>query len=156
MFSGTLLLFQWSSGYWQFDLWFLCLFWNQLEHLKFTVHVSCLGEHKSIILQLLRLRYLGMDQGLSSWNQAVENYCDLIWWLGSSSKFTGFWWVSVSCGLKSEVHLFFWVITGTALRSQRQAGWPQVLAMGSSLSHFKVSKSLSAWISLTSFKGSPD
>ena len=25
-FSGTLLLFQWSSRYWQFDLWFLCLF----------------------------------------------------------------------------------------------------------------------------------
>ena len=26
VFSGTLLLFQWSSGWWQFDLWFLCLF----------------------------------------------------------------------------------------------------------------------------------
>ena len=25
-FSGTLLLFWWSSGCWQFDLWFLCLF----------------------------------------------------------------------------------------------------------------------------------
>ena len=25
-FSGTLLLFRWSSGCWQFDLWFLCLF----------------------------------------------------------------------------------------------------------------------------------
>ena len=25
-FSGTLLLFQWSSRCWQFDLWFLCLF----------------------------------------------------------------------------------------------------------------------------------
>ena len=25
-FSGTLLLFWWSSGLWQFDLWFLCLF----------------------------------------------------------------------------------------------------------------------------------
>ena len=25
-FSGTLLLFPWSSGCWQFDLWFLCLF----------------------------------------------------------------------------------------------------------------------------------
>ena len=24
--TGTLLLFQWSSGCWQFDLWFLCLF----------------------------------------------------------------------------------------------------------------------------------
>ena len=24
--SGTLLLFPWSSGWWQFDLWFLCLF----------------------------------------------------------------------------------------------------------------------------------
>ena len=26
VFSGTLLLFQWSSGCWQFVLWFLCLF----------------------------------------------------------------------------------------------------------------------------------
>ena len=26
VFSGTLLLFWWSSRYWQFDLWFLCLF----------------------------------------------------------------------------------------------------------------------------------
>ena len=26
VFSGTLLLFPWSSGCWQFDLWFLCLF----------------------------------------------------------------------------------------------------------------------------------
>ena len=25
-FSGTLLLFPWSSGYWQLDLWFFCLF----------------------------------------------------------------------------------------------------------------------------------
>ena len=25
-FSGTLLLYQWSNGYWQFDIWFLCLF----------------------------------------------------------------------------------------------------------------------------------
>ena len=25
-FSGTLLLFWWSNGCWQFDLWFLCLF----------------------------------------------------------------------------------------------------------------------------------
>ena len=25
VFSGTLLLFQWSSRYWQLDLWFLCL-----------------------------------------------------------------------------------------------------------------------------------
>ena len=38
IFSGTLLLFQWSSGCWQFNLWFLCLFWNQVEHLE--VHSS--------------------------------------------------------------------------------------------------------------------
>ena len=29
-----LLLFQWSSGCWQFDLWFLCLFWIQFERLE--------------------------------------------------------------------------------------------------------------------------
>ena len=41
-FSGTLLLFQWLSGCWQFDLWFLCLFLNQLEHLE--VHGSRIAE----------------------------------------------------------------------------------------------------------------
>ena len=30
--AGTLWLFRWSSGCWQFDLWFLCVFSNQLEH----------------------------------------------------------------------------------------------------------------------------
>ena len=34
--------FQWSSGCWQFDLWFLCLFENQLEHLE--VHGSRIAE----------------------------------------------------------------------------------------------------------------
>ena len=33
-FSGILLLFLWSSGCCQFDLWFLCLFQIQLEHLE--------------------------------------------------------------------------------------------------------------------------
>ena len=37
-FSGTLLLFLWSNGCWQFKLWFLCLFQIQLEHLE--VHGS--------------------------------------------------------------------------------------------------------------------
>ena len=32
-FSGIFLLFLWSNGYWQYDLWFLCLFYIQLEHL---------------------------------------------------------------------------------------------------------------------------
>ena len=33
------LLFPWCSGCWQFYLWFLCLFQNQLEHQEFTVHI---------------------------------------------------------------------------------------------------------------------
>ena len=37
-----LLLFRWSSACWQFDLWFLCLFWIQLEHLE--VHGSHIAE----------------------------------------------------------------------------------------------------------------
>ena len=41
-FSGILLLFLWSSQCWQFDLWFLCLFWIQLEYLE--VHGSCTVE----------------------------------------------------------------------------------------------------------------
>ena len=41
-YSGILLLFWWPSGCWQFDLWFLCLFKIQLEHLE--VHSSCIVE----------------------------------------------------------------------------------------------------------------
>ena len=41
VFSITL-AFWWSSGCWKFDLWFLCLFENQLEHLE--VHASRIVE----------------------------------------------------------------------------------------------------------------
>ena len=34
-----LLLFQWSSRCWQFDLWFLCLSKTSLNIWKFTVHI---------------------------------------------------------------------------------------------------------------------
>ena len=37
-----LLFFWWSNRFWQFDLCFLCLFQNQLEHLE--VHSSCTVE----------------------------------------------------------------------------------------------------------------
>ena len=38
---GTLLFFRWSSGCWQFDLWFLCLFLKpSYNDLKFTVQNS--------------------------------------------------------------------------------------------------------------------
>ena len=39
VFSGALLLFGWSSGCWQFDLWFLCLSKTSLNIWKFTVYV---------------------------------------------------------------------------------------------------------------------
>ena len=38
-FSGTLLLFLWSSRCWQFDLWFLCFSKSSLNIWKFSVHV---------------------------------------------------------------------------------------------------------------------
>ena len=38
-FAFSFLLFLWSNRHWQFDLWFLCLFKIQLEHLK--IHSSC-------------------------------------------------------------------------------------------------------------------
>ena len=34
VFFGILLLFLWFSGCWQFNLWFLCLFQIQLEHVE--------------------------------------------------------------------------------------------------------------------------
>ena len=42
VFFRLFLLFWWSSGCWQFDLWFLYFFWNQFEHLE--VHSSCTVE----------------------------------------------------------------------------------------------------------------
>ena len=39
VFSGILLLFLWSGGCWQFDLWFLCLLKSSLNIWKFAVHV---------------------------------------------------------------------------------------------------------------------
>ena len=33
-FFFIILLFLWANGCWQFDLWFLCLSYNQLEHLE--------------------------------------------------------------------------------------------------------------------------
>ena len=39
VFSGTLLLFPWSSRCWQFDLWFLAFSKTSLNIWKFTVHV---------------------------------------------------------------------------------------------------------------------
>ena len=37
---NSLAFFWWSNGCWQFNLWFLCLFKNQLERLE--VHSSCI------------------------------------------------------------------------------------------------------------------
>ena len=42
-FPGTLLPFQWFNQCWQFDLWFFCLFYIQVEHLE--VHGSRLLKH---------------------------------------------------------------------------------------------------------------
>ena len=39
MFSGTLLLFWWSSRCWQFDLWFSTFSKSSLNIWKFTVHI---------------------------------------------------------------------------------------------------------------------
>ena len=38
-FSGTLLLFPWSKGCCQFDLWFLCLSKDSLNIWKYIVHI---------------------------------------------------------------------------------------------------------------------
>ena len=42
LFSEFPCLSPWSSDCWQFDLWFLCLFYNQLEHQG--VQSSCIAE----------------------------------------------------------------------------------------------------------------
>ena len=70
MFSGTLFLFPWSSGCWQFDLWFLCL----LLCLKL-----CHAQPQTWVLitdfsQLLR------------WNSnTLASSCQRIWLIGKDS-----------------------------------------------------------------------
>ena len=39
VFSGTLLLFQWSNSCWQFEIWFLSFSKSSLNIWKFTVHI---------------------------------------------------------------------------------------------------------------------
>ena len=39
-FPGITLLFPWSSGCWQLDLWFLCLFWIHVVHLVLVRYIS--------------------------------------------------------------------------------------------------------------------
>ena len=54
-FSGILLLFLWSNGCWQFDLWFLCIFSIQLEHLEFlSSHTAeeLLGEFWALLCSM--------------------------------------------------------------------------------------------------------
>ena len=61
-----LLLFQWSSRCWQFDLWFLCLFQNQLEQLE--VHGSRTAESwlgKFWALLYYRVRWVQLYSSLS-------------------------------------------------------------------------------------------
>ena len=80
MFSGTLLLFCWSSECWQFDLWFLCLFQNQLEHL--------LGENSEEVVW---------------WRREGGGKVSL----GSGTRATGHHWVFVSLSLCPGLRIIF-------------------------------------------------
>ena len=64
-FFGIPLLFLWSNGCWQFDLWFLCLFYIQLYIWKFLVHILL-----KLILKDFEHYYASM------WN---ECNCAVLW-----------------------------------------------------------------------------
>ena len=65
VFSGILLLFLWSSGCWQFDLWFLCLYKSSLNIWKFLIHI------------LLKSSLKDFEHNLASmWNKCN---CVVIW-----------------------------------------------------------------------------
>ena len=84
-------LFLWSNGYWQFDLWSLCLFWIHFVHLE--VLSSC------AVGALLEggLSYLERSQFL-------EDCCDPL----IVSRFLGF-----SCFLKSQMVFFILAVAIT-------------------------------------------
>ena len=64
VFSGTILLFQWSNGCWQFDLWFCCLF--SIQHEQLEVHGS----------QLLKPGLENFEHLTSMWD---EYNCAVVW-----------------------------------------------------------------------------
>ena len=64
-FFGIPLLFLWSNRCWQFDLWFLCLFYIQLYIWKFLVHILL-----KLILKDFEHYYASM------WN---ECNCAVLW-----------------------------------------------------------------------------
>ena len=71
LFFLIVLLFLWSDGCWQYDLLFLCLFYNQLEHLEVLSYVrffcdpmfcrplgsSVLGTSQTRILEPVAISY---------------------------------------------------------------------------------------------------
>ena len=76
-FSGTLLLFPRSSGCWQFDLWFLCFFKNQLEHLE--DHGSCILNSNSKNVNFVALTSFNLNF-IMSWKEIIPLWL-FYWWL---------------------------------------------------------------------------
>ena len=56
VFSGTLLLFPWSSGCWQFDLWFLC---GDYIDASWSTKVHSL-HYDSLLMYIVLLTYLSI------------------------------------------------------------------------------------------------
>ena len=87
-FSGTLLLLKWSSGCWQFDLWFLCLFKNQFEHLEFHGSRNAeawLGEFCFLLWNINDQRRINVSYITNHWPQALVSAKMQKWVLHMSS-----------------------------------------------------------------------
>ena len=60
VFSGTLLLFPWFSGCWQFDLWFFCLWRSSIQSAKTRPGADCGSDHELLIAKFrLKLKKVG-------------------------------------------------------------------------------------------------
>ena len=94
-FSVILLCFLRSNGCWQFDLWLLCLFQIQLEHLE--IHGSCtigawLGEFRALLYQCTFL-WIGMKTELfqsdgQCWVFQIcwQYMCSYMWFTGERNN----------------------------------------------------------------------
>ena len=134
MFFWNSLAFRWSSGCWQFDLSFLCLFKNQLEHLEFYgshIAEAWLGEFSALLCWHVRwvqlygsLNIPDVQAGLE---KAEEPEIKLPASAGSSKKQKSSRKTSISALLTMPKPLTVWITINCGKfwkRWEYQTTWP--------------------------------
>ena len=142
-FSGILLLFLWSNGYWQFDLWFFCLFLNpacKSVSSQFTycwslawriLSVTLLAYEMSAVVQRfecsLGLCFSGIGMKTDLFQSCDQCWVFQIWWHIKCSNLTASSfriWNSSAGVLSPSLSLFLVMILKVHLTSHyRMSRW---------------------------------